>query len=119
DCHGSIRERTKLRTSSFAAPPGGSDLALLRTPWGKRRFEVRGERVIQRSMVNEDKEWEIIQVLDSITPGSHHYRQQSRLAKTIRKDGVTWGRATREDSLAHSNSRMTCYACHSSWMTSC
>ncbi len=119
DCHGSIYERASLKTSSFAAPPGGHDLSVLRTPWGRKRFEVQAEKIIQRSMVVEDLEWEIDQVLDTISPQSPSYNEKSRRAKTLQKDGKTWGGALDEDTLAHSNSSMTCYACHSSWMTSC
>ena len=46
DCHGTIQSRATLKTSSFAAPPGGSNLRSLRTPWGKRRFEDRQGRII-------------------------------------------------------------------------
>jgi len=120
DCHGTIREPTTLRTSSFAAPVGGTDLTLARTPWGRPRFEVTSDnRVIQHSMVQEGLEWEVVQVMDSITPGSSHYNEKSHLAKTIQRDGQSWGIPGGEDSLAHPNSEMTCYACHSSWMTSC
>jgi len=38
DCHGSIDKKATLRTSAAAAPKGGTDMALLRTPWGQRRF---------------------------------------------------------------------------------
>jgi CheY-like chemotaxis protein len=63
---------------------------------------------------------EVVQVVDTITPGNPHYNEKSRLAKTILKDGQTWGSATSDDAaLAHANSRMTCYACHTSWTTSC
>ncbi len=42
------------------------------------------------------------------------------MAKTIEKDGTTWGDARVEPTkLAHENSRMTCYACHSSWAPTC
>ena len=59
-------------------------------------------------------------MLDSITPGNDHYSEKSRLAKTIQKDGVSWGDARVEPAkLAHDNSRMTCYACHSSWAPTC
>ena len=38
----------------------------------------------------------------------------------MQKDGVTWGRAgATAERLGHSDDRMSCYACHSSWMTSC
>ncbi|HEY2930526.1 MAG TPA: hypothetical protein VGK99_02185 [Acidobacteriota bacterium] len=119
DCHGTVTQRTTLKTSGFAAPPQGTNLSTLRTPWGRKRFEVIGDRIIQRSMVKEGQEWEIVQTLDSVTPGLSHYSEKSRLAKTLQKDGTTWGVPADEKLLAHPNSSMTCYACHSSWMTGC
>ena len=44
-------------------------------------------------MLDASKEWEVVQVLDTITPGASHYSEQSRLAKTIQRDGKTWGSA--------------------------
>ena len=70
-------------------------------------------------MLDAAKEWEVTQVLDTITPGASHYSEQSRLAKTIQRDGKTWGAATDEKNLAHANSSMTCYTCHTSWTPSC
>lgn len=121
DCHGTISHKATLRTSAAAAPRGGHDLALLRTPWGERRFYWQAGKLFQRSMVDRDRApWEVVQVTDSITPGNAHYNEKSRLAKTILKDGTTWGRVPGDESaLAHSNERMTCYACHTSWTTSC
>jgi hypothetical protein len=120
DCHGTIFRPTTLRTSGPAAPPGGTSLARLRTPWGQRRFEWRGERLYQRSMVTPGLEWEVVQVRDTITPGSPHYNERSRLAKTLRRDGTRWGDVPAdENELAHANSRMTCFTCHTSWVTSC
>src|SRR5438132_5066480 len=38
----------------------------------------------------------------------------------MRKDNQTWGNLPSDDSqLAHRDSNMTCFSCHSSWMTSC
>ena len=121
DCHGTISKKASLKTSAAAAPPGGTDLALLRTPWRQRRFYWQDGKLYQRSMVEQNREpWEVVQVLDTITPGNPHYSEKSRLAKTILKDGKTWGSAPADEStLAHANSSMTCYACHSSWTTSC
>jgi hypothetical protein len=121
DCHGTISKKASLKTSAAAAPPGGTDLALLRTPWRQRRFYWQDGRLYQRSMVEQNREpWEVVQVLDTITPGNPHYSEKSRLAKTILKDGKTWGSAPADEStLAHANGSMTCYACHSSWTTSC
>ncbi len=120
DCHGTIQQRATLRTSGFAAPAGGTALDGLRTPWGERRFYWEGDRLFQRSMLEKDEQWEVVQVIDSITFGNAHYNEKSRLAKTIQKDGNTWGSANGNQSqLAHENSRMTCYACHSSWAPTC
>jgi hypothetical protein len=120
DCHGTIEQRAPLRTSGIAAPDGGTALDRLRTPWGARRFYWEGGRLFQRSMLEKDQQWEVVQVIDSITPGNAHYSEKSRLAKTIQKDGMTWGSAAADQSqLAHQNSRMTCYSCHSSWAPTC
>ena len=120
DCHGTIEKRATLITSGPAAPDGGTHLDALRTPWNQRRFEWRGDRLYQRSMVEPDREWEVVQTLDTITPGNEHYSEKSRWAKTVRRDGKTWGAAAADESqLAHPNSRMTCYACHTSWAPNC
>jgi hypothetical protein len=145
DCHGSVRGRATLRTSGPAAPPGGTDLTAKVTPFGAPVFERDGDRVVQRSMVDPAKSWDVVQVLDTITPGSRHFSELARLAKTIRRDGTTWGdvpssapdvRAGGRDAsrwgtpatapathpsetLAHRDDDMACYTCHTAWMTSC
>jgi hypothetical protein len=75
DCHGTISGRASLVTSGPAAPAGGTHLEGLRTPWGQRRFEWRDGRLYQRSMMDPHQEWEIVQTLDSITPGNAHYNE--------------------------------------------
>ncbi|HVT19422.1 MAG TPA: hypothetical protein VHQ90_24995 [Thermoanaerobaculia bacterium] len=120
DCHGTVRAYATLRTSGPAAPPQGTDLALGLTPSGRRRFVWRAGRLLQRSMLDPGREWEVVQVKDSITPGNPHYSERSRLAKTLQRDGATWGFVPDDPAaLAHADRSMTCYACHSSWMTSC
>ena len=126
DCHGSITARSNLKTSGPAAPPGGTDLSLLTTPFGQRRFQWRGDTLIQRSTVTKDLQWEVVQILDSIDPASAwavknpRAAERSRLAKTLRRDGTTWGDVPAKDTeLAHADAKMTCFACHTSWVTSC
>jgi hypothetical protein len=120
DCHGTIQQRANLVTSGVAAPPGGTHLRRLRTPWKQSQFYAADGKIFQRSMVEQNKEWEVVQVLDTITPGNPHYSEKSRLAKTIRQDGQAWGDVpNNEAQLAHKNSRMTCYSCHSSWAPTC
>ena len=65
-------ERAELVTSGPASPPGGHDLAALRTPFGKPRFEKRfergRERIYQNSVVEPDLSWEVVQTADTIDP---------------------------------------------------
>ncbi|MGC2193610.1 MAG: hypothetical protein WA628_02970 [Terriglobales bacterium] len=120
DCHGTLQQRSTLITSGTAAPKTGTNLAGLRTPWRERRFYWKEGRLYQRSMLDQNTQWEVVQVLDTITPGDEHYSEKSRLAKTIQQDGQSWGIVPVDESrLAHANSRMTCYACHSSWAPTC
>jgi hypothetical protein len=127
DCHGTIRKKATLVTSGPAAPdpvtPGGErgrHLDVLRTPWGLRRFEWRGDRIFQRSISEENKEWEIVQTLDTITPGNPHFSEKSLRAKLLNKDGVVPSQVPADDAtLAHANGSMTCYSCHTSWTPTC
>jgi hypothetical protein len=128
DCHGSIRNKATLVTSGPAAPeavqPGGErgrHLDALRTPWGLRRFEWRaGGRLFQRSMTDEHQEWEVVQTVDTITAGNPHFSMKSLRAKLMNKDGVVLDNLPGDDaSLAHANSSMTCYSCHTSWTPTC
>src|SRR5438128_5935980 len=107
DCHGSIRAYASLKTSGPASPTPPHDLSLLRTPFGPRRFEWIEGKLMQRSMVEPDKAWAVSQVMDSIRPGSWNYNEKAQRAKTLERDG---------GGLAHSDERMSCYTCHTSWM---
>jgi hypothetical protein len=118
DCHGTVKQAATLVTSGPAA--SGTDLSGLSTPFGQPRFTSRRGKITQRSMVTEGVEWEVPQVVDVVTPGSPRYSEKARLAKTMQMDGATWGDPGAEPTkLAHDNSKMTCYACHSAWTTSC
>ncbi len=153
DCHGTVLQRATLRTSGPAAPgvtdfksqisslkaqisdlksqindsimPSGvgTNLEAMRTPAGRRRFERRGNKIVQRSMVEPNLEWDVPQVVDVVDPQHPRYNERARLAKTIHKDGVTWGTQpacpSDESQLAHQNSQMSCIACHSSFNASC
>jgi hypothetical protein len=121
DCHGTIRNKATLITSGPAAPEGGRHLDTLRTPWGLRRFEWRADgAVIQRSMSEENKRWEIVQTADSVTPGNVHFSMKSFRAKLMTTDGTVAQQMPQDDEhLAHANSSMTCYSCHTSWTPTC
>ncbi len=125
DCHGTMERYATLKTSGPSAPSNGN----LRTGLAEgkqRRFEWREGKLFQRSSLEKDKEWEVVQVKDTIDPQSDwskaHPKQaeQSRLAKTLQKDNLTWGEVPpNHENLAHSNERVACFSCHLSWTTSC
>ena len=127
DCHGTIRQKATLVTSGPAAPdaprpgePRGRQLEALRTPFGLRRFEWRDDKLFQRSMTDANVEWEVVQTKDTITPGNVHFSMKSLRAKLMNKDGNAYSQVPGDDSqLAHANSSMTCYACHTSWTPTC
>ena len=127
DCHGTINKKATLLTSGPAAPepalptwPRGHRLDALRTPWGFRRFEARDGKIFQRSMTDPNKEWEIVQTSDTITPGNVHFNPKSLRAKLMGKDGSVLSQAPQDEThLAHGNSSMTCYSCHTSWTPTC
>lgn len=122
DCHGTVFDRAdptspKARTS--AAAGGNRMLDYRMTPFKQDRFFWKGGQLYQRSAVEKGKEWPVKQVKDTVDPASSHYNEKAALAKTIQKDGKTWGAPQAGDSLAHSNQQMACYTCHLSWTPSC
>ncbi|HZE57797.1 MAG TPA: hypothetical protein VE031_08075 [Chthoniobacterales bacterium] len=122
DCHGTIDQRPTLVTTGNA---GAVDLAnTSNTPWGPR-FVWEGTRLYQQSVMSPEMRWEIPQTIDTIDPLSDHYNPKSAYAKTLRRDGKTWGgivsadSAERHTQFAHDNTAMDCQICHTSWATSC
>jgi len=121
DCHGTADEYPTLLTSGPAAPPGGNDLSILRTPTGKKRFEWRDGKLIQRSSLWPDREWEMSLVKDNVNPDHDDFNAKSARAKLMSTDKKTfkWGPAVAKEDRAHKNEDMLCFTCHSSWATSC
>ena len=121
DCHGTVSAYPTLRTSGPAAGPNGTDLSVIRNPDGRKRFEWIGGALVQRSAVDPSKEWRISLVQDSVTPGNVHYNPKAARAKLMARDprGQHWGSDVAGDRLAHGDDNMECYACHTSWTTSC
>ncbi|GAC1445995.1 MAG: hypothetical protein NVSMB56_01110 [Pyrinomonadaceae bacterium] len=88
-------------------------------PSGKEEKLKKGD-IIQYSIVETGEWWRVVQTQDTINPDARDYNVLSRFAKTMRRDNKTWGDVPASDSeLAHADSNVTCFACHSSWMTSC
>ena len=75
--------------------------------------------------MSPDVRWEVPQTIDTIDPHSSHYNPKSAYAKTLRRDGKTWGPVpTGSKQVARATSRTTtsniaCQICHTSWATSC
>ncbi len=121
DCHGTATALPNLYSSGQAALGGGNDLMALRTPHGRLRFEWIGGELMQRSMVDPKLEWKVSLVQRSVTPGTADYNPKAARAKLMSANPATqaWGTATPADQLAHSNDKLECYSCHTSWTTAC
>jgi hypothetical protein len=121
DCHGTTKAYPTLHTSGPAAKPGGTDMSLLTTQDGRRRFEWRDGKLYQRAALDPKKEWEISLVKNSVDPNHPKYNSKAARAKLMAageqgRAGL-WGPGV--GALAHDNEKMTCYTCHLSWTTSC
>ncbi len=148
DCHGKASSYPTLFTSGPAARPRGTDMSLLRTPDGRKRFEWKDGKLYQRSVMFPDKEWEMSLVKDSVNPSHPRYNAKAARAKLVAQGDFDnyaqrWGlpaaqnrrviserseliqNAQRgspgvpEDKRAHGDDKMTCQTCHTSWTTSC
>ncbi|MBV1918866.1 MAG: hypothetical protein KUG65_12515 [Sphingomonadaceae bacterium] len=129
DCHGTADAYPNLLTSGPAAPPKGNNLALLRNPDGKRRFEWREnafgrKALIQRSIVDPALEWEMSLVKDSVDAASPTFNAKAARAKLMSAKGVEtdqflFGPGVKMEDRAHKDPEMACFTCHLSWTTSC
>ncbi|HBB97135.1 MAG TPA: hypothetical protein DC054_17295, partial [Blastocatellia bacterium] len=119
-----------LATIRFRDPEGGRVLLFQTIRADTKKKDENGNEValkagdvIQNSMVVPGRWWRVKQTTDTINPNAAHpedYSVKSRYAKTIETDNATWGDVPVDDKLlAHRDENMTCFACHSSWMTSC
>ena len=64
---------------------------MTRTSFGQRRFYEEDGQWYQRSSVTKDLTWPLKQVKDIVTPGSKVFNEKAMYAKTVRKDGHTYG----------------------------
>ena len=124
DCHGTASRYPTLFTSGPAARPGGTDMSLMRTPDGRKRFEWKEGKLFQRSVMFPDKEWEMSLVKDSVNPKHPGYNEKSARAKLVATGDFDnyaqrWGLGVPEGKRAHGDDKMTCQTCHTSWTTSC
>lgn len=79
--------------------------------------------IIQNSYTDGSKWWRVKQTIDTVVKNPAHpedYSELSAYAKTVQVDNQTWGdNKASDDKIAHPDSKMTCFACHTSWTTSC
>ncbi len=121
DCHGTADAYPNLKTSGPAKLGSGMDLSLLRNPDGQPRFAWRDGNLIQRSMLNPGLEWTVSLVKDSVSRDHADYNPKAARAKLMSRDtqSQSWGEPLETCDRAHSYENMECYACHTSWTTSC
>jgi hypothetical protein len=129
DCHGTASAYPNLLTSGPAAPPKGTNLALLRNEDGRRRFEwmvnEAGRKVlVQRSIVDPELEWEVSLVRDTLDAQNPRFNLKAARAKLMSKAGADTGRygfgpGVAAADLAHKDEEMACFTCHLSWTTAC
>jgi hypothetical protein len=153
DCHGTVTHRPTLMTSGAGGRVENgqilpNNLAEGTTPFGPR-FRWEGNQLFQQSMMDKNLVWEVPQTIDTVDPQSDHYNPKSAYAKTLRRDGKTWGSVPaaaknetgsprdasgklkilanttpddcprRPTDLAHGDANVSCQVCHTSWATSC
>src|SRR6266478_203655 len=122
--------KRNLATIRFRTPEGGRQFLFQPIKTDSKRKDENGNEIalkagdiVQNSIVVPGRWWRVKQTVDTINPNAPHaedYSVKSRYAKTMRTDNATWGDVPADDKqLAHRDSNMTCFACHSSWMTSC
>ncbi|HET6537574.1 MAG TPA: hypothetical protein VFG34_05605 [Sphingopyxis sp.] len=129
DCHGTADAFPNLLTSNVAARPQGTNLALLRNPDGRRRFEfiydddAQVTGLIQRSIVDPKLEWRVSLVKLVVTPGPEFNAKAARaklMSRSGSEDGsFAWGPGVAKDDRAHGDDKLACFTCHLSWTTSC
>jgi hypothetical protein len=97
-------------------------------PFNKgKRIALQPGEIIQNSMVEPGVWWRVKQTVDTVTKDSKDYNWKSEYAKTMRlnpnkpDDPLEWGGGANNDEnkLAHSDNKVSCFTCHSAWMTSC
>ncbi|MBU6164766.1 MAG: hypothetical protein KGQ52_01395 [Alphaproteobacteria bacterium] len=126
DCHGTADAYPTLRTSNLAAPPPGTDLSNIRNPDGRLRFEwgvQDGRRVLwQRSASDPALVWRVKLVKDSVNREHPDFNAKAARAKLMGTLAATGGKMNFGPGVgtrAHKDDNMACFACHTSWTTSC
>ena len=101
--------------------PSGTDLSRMRTQDGRLRFEWVDGKLMQRSALDPELEWEMSLVKDTVSAGHADYNEKAARAKLMSRDTDSqhFGLDVAKGSRAHEDDEMMCVTCHSSWTTSC
>jgi hypothetical protein len=130
DCHGSVNTRVQLGNLETSGHRWSEkrhlNLRNAKTPFPDPanpklrlpQFYERGGKLIQRSKMTPGLEWQVTQVMDLVDPNSSDYNPLAARAKLVRRDGGVHFGSDRTD-VAHSETKMECTTCHSSWQTTC
>ena len=121
DCHGTIAGRRDARDVAARRRRGHRPLGAARRPSASRASTSRRGKLIAAHHGDGRRR------VGGAAGRRHRSRPAARattrrraLAKTIQTDGTTWGDAGADARSSRTPTRkMTCYACHSSWITSC
>ena len=121
DCHGTADALPTLVTSNIAASERGRNLANLRNPDGKKRFEWIDGKLIQRSLLTPGLQWEMSLTKEMSNPVSIQYNAKADRAHTMSRNTQTqaYGASVAKADYAHGEDKMQCYTCHLSWTTTC
>ncbi len=128
DCHGTLdrpapmleffkKKDDKLLSRVFSGKAASSSDSRATRKVLDNHFEDDEGKLIQTSAIDSKVKWTVKQAVSGESTS-----KAATYAHTVRKDGKTWGvlRANEtEVAFAHSSNVMSCYACHTSWNTSC
>ena len=95
DCHGSIQQRATLITSGVRPRPPEAPISPPSDALERASLLLEGTASTSDRCWTRARSGKSFRSLDTITPGNPHYSEKSRYAKTIQKDGQTWGDAPR------------------------
>jgi hypothetical protein len=123
DCHGTLGAKATLVTSG---QNGGNDLTKAVDPNGIPYFlKLPNGTVYQRSRVTPGLAWRVVQVDDSVTPGTPDYNPRAAAAMAVAPhmpDPVPAGQHTTGSTLENGklkSSKLECYSCHNAWVYNC
>ena len=109
-----------MRAAEGPGLPDASPEIARRKDENGKDIELKTGDIVQNSLVVPGRWWRISQTTGHGHSGQPRLQRESPV--TRKRSGRTThvGRSSQDDNkLAHRDNEMTCFACHSSWVTSC